>query len=409
MKNKQVIIRVATVIVSALLIIAAYALIVGDGTIFKGNSDGETLKAKVIRVTDVVATSVNGESEIVTVSFKAQVLGGERRGKTVDVIQEIDKTYAFSPRQVEQNDKILIEGFTEGGETLFYFGDYVRITPLIWLLVIFCVLIVAFSKMQGFKTIISLGFTCLAVFCVLIPAILNGHNIYFWAILVCIYITVMTLLIISGYNKKALCAGIGCVSGVMCSGLVVLISDKFLNMTGLLEEESVYLYQLYPDNPIDLKAIIFAMITIGALGAVMDVSVSISSSLKEIHDNVENPTFGLLVKSGVNIGRDIMGTMANTLVLAYIGCELSATLLQVMYSSSPTTLFSREKIVAELLQALVGSIGILLTIPLTAVVSAALYTGGKRPKKSRKEKKPKYDKYYVEPSDEPSLFERIDK
>ena len=103
MKNKQVIIRVATVIVSALLIIAAYALIVGDGTIFKGNSDGETLKAKVIRVTDVVATSVNGESEIVTVSFKAQVLGGERRGKTVDVIQEIDKTYAFSPRQVEQN------------------------------------------------------------------------------------------------------------------------------------------------------------------------------------------------------------------------------------------------------------------------------------------------------------------
>ena len=373
MKNKQIFIRIATVAVSALLILAAYAYIVGDGTIFKGNSDGETLKARVIRVTDVKSTSVNGESEIVTVTFKAQVLGGERRGKTVDVIQEIDKTYAFSPRQVEQNDKILIEGFTEGSETFFYFGDYVRITPLIWLLVIFCVLIVAFSKMQGLKTIISLGFTCLAVFCVLIPAILNGHNVYFWSILVCVYITVMTLLIISGYNQKALCAGIGCVSGVMCSGLVVLISDKFLNMTGLLEEESVYLYQLYPDNPIDLKAIIFAMITVGALGAVMDVSMSISSALSELRIKSPDIRPKELMKSGFTIGRDMLGTMANTLVLAYIGSSLTSVLLLVAYNSSLGQVINKEMIIAEILQALAGSMGMLLTLPLTSAVCAVIY------------------------------------
>lgn len=373
MKNKQILIRIATVAVSALMILAAYAYIVGDGTIFKGNSDGENLKARVIRVTDVTSTSVNGESEVVTVTFKAQVLDGERRGKTVDVIQEIDKTYAFSPRQVEQNDKILIEGYTEGGETLFYFGDYVRITPLIWLLVIFCVLIVAFSKMQGFKTIISLGFTCLAVFCVLIPAILNGHNIYFWSILVCVYITVMTLLIISGYNQKALCAGIGCVSGVMCSGLVVLISDKFLNMTGLLEEESVYLYQLYPDNPIDLKAIIFAMIIVGALGAVMDVSMSISSALSELKIKSPDIRPKELMKSGFTIGRDMLGTMANTLVLAYIGSSLTSVLLLVAYNSSLGQVINKEMIIAEILQALAGSMGMLLTLPLTSAVCAVIY------------------------------------
>lgn len=373
MKNKQIFIKIATVAVSALLILAAYAFIVGDGTIFKGNSDGETLKARVIRVTDVKSTSVNGESEIVTVTFKAQVLGGERRGKTVDVIQEIDKTYAFSPRQVEQNDKILIEGFTEGSETFFYFGDYVRITPLIWLLVIFCVLIVAFSKMQGLKTIISLSFTCLAVFCVLIPAILNGHNVYFWAILVCVYITVMTLLIISGCNQKALCAGIGCVSGVLCSGLVVLISDKFLNMTGLLEEESVYLYQLYPDNPIDLKAIIFAMITIGALGAVMDVSMSISSALSELKIKSPDIRPKELMKSGFTIGRDMLGTMANTLVLAYIGSSLTSVLLLVAYNSSLGQVINKEMIIAEILQALAGSMGMLLTLPLTSAVCAVIY------------------------------------
>ena len=106
-----------------------------------------------------------------------------------------------------------------------------------------------------------------------------------------------------------------------------------------------------------------------------------------------------------------MGTMANTLVLAYIGCELSATLLSVVYSSSMRTLFSREKIVEELLQALVGSIGLLLTIPLTAAVSSALYMGvdhfSKAARQKRRKKNPERDKYYVEPSIEPSLFESV--
>lgn len=373
MKNKNLIIRILTVAVSALLIIAAYSYIVGDGTIFKGTMEGETVRARVIRVTDTETQSVNGESEIITVRFKAQALNTKLRGKTLDVIQEIDKSYAFSPRQVEQNDKVLVESYTENGETLFYFGDYVRITPLIWLLVIFCVLIVAFSRVQGLKTIVSLGFTCLAVFCVLIPAILNGHNVYFWSVLVCVYITVMTLSIISGYNMKALCACIGCMGGVLCSGMVVLIMDKFLNMTGLLEEESIYLYQLYPDNPINLKAIIFAMIIVGALGAVMDVSMSVSSSLYELRTKSPDIKPSELMKSGFTIGRDMMGTMANTLVLAYIGSSLTCVLLLVSYNANIEQVVNKEMIIAEILQALAGSMGMLLALPLTSAVCAAMY------------------------------------
>ena len=373
MRNKKIIIRILTVVVSALLIFAGYIYIVGGSTIFKGNMEGETVRARVIRVTEVSSQNVNGESEILTVHFKAQALNTDRRGKTLDVIQEIDKSYAFSPKQVEQNDKILIESYTEGGETLYYFGDYVRITPLIWLLAVFCVLIVVFSKMQGLKTVISLGFTCISVFCVLIPAILNGHNIYLWSIIVCIYITVMTLCIISGYNMKSLCAGIGCVCGVMCAGLVVLVTDKFLNMTGLLEEESVYLYQLYPDNPINLKAVIFAMIIVGALGAVMDVSMSISSSLYELRTKSPDIRPSELMKSGFTIGRDMMGTMANTLVLAYIGSSLTSVLLLVSYNANLEQVINKEMIIAEILQALAGSMGMLLTLPLTSAVCAAMY------------------------------------
>ncbi len=373
MKSRQSIYQIISVFVSALIILFSYMYIVGDGTIFKGELDGEIIKARVIRVTDVQTQNVTGESEFVTVTFKAQALNSDLRGKTLDAVQEIDRSYAFSPRQVEENDKILIDSYTQNGQQKFYFGDFIRITPLLWLLLVFCILIVVFSKMQGLKTVVSLGFTCLAVFTVLIPAILNGHNIYLWSILVCVFITVMTLAIISGFSTKSLCAGIGCVCGVLCAGLITLIMDKFLNMTGLIEEESIYLVQLYPDNPINLKAIIFAMIIVGAVGAVMDVSMSISSSLYELRLKSPDIRPKELMKSGFTIGRDMMGTMANTLVLAYIGSSLTSVLLLVAYNAGIEQVVNRELIIAEILQALAGSMGMLLTLPLTSAVCSVVY------------------------------------
>ena len=373
MKNKQSIYQIVAVIVSALLIFLANLYVTGGAPVFKGSTEGETVRCRVIRVTDVRTDNVSGETEFVTVRFKAQVLNTALRGKTLEVVQEIDRSFVFCPKQVEQNDKILVESYTADGETHYYFGDYVRITPLLWLLAIFCILIIVFSRIQGLKTIVSLGFTCFSVFVVLIPAILNGHNIYFWSIAVCMFITVMTLSIISGFNVKALCAGIGCLCGVLCAGLTVLISDKFLNMTGMLEEESVYLIQLYPDNPINLKAIIFAMIIVGAVGAVMDVSMSISSSLYELRLKSPHIRPVELMKSGFTIGRDMMGTMANTLVLAYIGSSLTSVLLLVAYNAGIEQVINKEMIVAEILQALAGSLGMLLTLPLTSAVCAAIY------------------------------------
>ena len=131
MKNRQAVYQIISVFVSALIILAGYLLVVGGGTIFKGSMEGETIKCKVLRVTEVEKGNVSGENEFLTVHFKAQALNTSLRGKTLEVIQEIDKSYAFSPRQVEQGDKILVEGFTQNGTLNYYFGDFVRITPLL--------------------------------------------------------------------------------------------------------------------------------------------------------------------------------------------------------------------------------------------------------------------------------------
>lgn len=167
--KKQTVYQVIAVVVSALLVLFAYLYVAESGNIFKGTMDGETVRCRVIRVTDIRTENVSGENEFVTVSFKAQALNTSLKGKTLEVVQEMDKSYVFCPKQVEQGDEILVEGYSDNGETQYYFGDYVRITPLLWLLAIFCVLIIVFSKMQGLKTIISLGFTCLSVLLCLSP------------------------------------------------------------------------------------------------------------------------------------------------------------------------------------------------------------------------------------------------
>lgn len=412
-KRTAIIVYIVTVIVSALLLYAGNRYVYDSESMFQGGYEDGACSARVTEILSsrsddvIVDNTVIGKEFIIL--FDCKILSGEHKGETV-MASESGTPYDTVPlEKVKVGDRILLthsEDQNAAVEWLMY--EFDRTMPL-WILgIAFCAIVLLFGRMKGVNTLISLGYTCVAVFAVFVPSVLSGKNIYLWSIITCIYIIIMTLLIIDGLHKKTLAAIIGCSSGVIVSGLLTLLASHFLHLTGITTEDTIYIKQSFN---IDLNALIFAGIILGSVGAVMDVSVSISSSLAELHDKVEHPTYKGLLGSGITIGRDIMGTMANTLVLAYIGCELSATLLSVVYSSSMRTLFSREKIVEELLQALVGSIGLLLTIPLTAAVSSALYMGvdhfSKAARQKRRKKNPERDKYYVEPSSEPSLFESV--
>lgn len=150
----------------------------------------------------------------------------------------------------------------------------------------------------------------------------------------------------------------------------------------MTDEHSIYITMLFPDKPIDLVALVFSGIIIGALGAIMDVAMDISSSLNEIVIHVPDIKFTELFRSGMRIGRDIMGTMSNTLILAYIGSSVTDIMLLITYSSSIVELANREVIIADMLQALAGSMAILLTVPFTVVLAGIVYLGKRRIKKA---------------------------
>lgn len=376
--QKQTIIYIITVLLSILYVVIGNRIAAQGLETAEGADARVPLKAEVVKIISRNDRAEDGSvSGVITLTFEAKVLSGEKEGKIVTAVQQIDSVYPAKLKEVAEKDKILLYENTESEIGGWIMGEYVRFDPLLILGILFCVGLLVFGRMKGVNTIVSLAFTCLAVFAVFIPSIMSGQNIYLWSIITCIFITVMTLLIVNGANRKSLAAGIGCFSGVAMAGLLTLIMDGIIHLTGWLDECSINLYMLNPDDPIDLKAIIFAGIIIGAIGAIMDVSMSLSSSLHELKQKLPDASAATLFRSGITIGRDIMGTMANTLVLAYIGSSLSTILLIIAYTSSMTGLLNRETIIVEILNALAGSIGILLTIPLTSMVCAILYAGKK--------------------------------
>lgn len=370
------------IVFGIVLVLSIIYILVGNKIAMKNNSFLDQVtkidnpRAKVTRVIERKETPllVDGlENQYNTdITFEAQILSGEHKDELVIATQNISTYIAGTIKEVETGDKILLFNQQDyAGKSSWYFMEYSRTGALLILTAIFLGLILLFGRTQGVKTLISLVFTVLSIFLVLIPAILGGQNIYAWTIATCAFITLSTVILVYGTSRKTFATALGCIGGVIVAGILTLIMNGALKLTGFVDENAIYLQQL--NSSIDLKAIIFGGILIGALGAIMDVSIDIASSLSEVADKMEKPDFGTIVKSGFNIGKDIMGTMTNTLILAYIGSSLSTVLLLTASSHSISYLFNLEMITVEILQAIVGSIGILTTIPLTSVIAATLY------------------------------------
>ena len=309
---------------------------------------------------------------IIDITFLAHINSGERRGDQVAVQQHLSDMFLVNEREVSVGDRVLL--VYTGSATGYFFANYARINNVAILAGAFLVLVILFGRKKGFNAIVALGFTCMAVFFVFIPAILSGMNTYITTIVICIYAIISTLLIVIGPNKKAVSAIFGCLGGVFLAGTLMLIMDNILMLTGILDQETQNLLLLPTENPINLRAIIFAGVIIGAVGAIMDVAMSIASSLWEVKEAGQDADFASIFKSGINIGKDILGTMLNTLILAYIGSSLSLILLITVHTTSYLELFNMEIIIVEFLRALVGSFGMFFTIPLTAGICGWLYT-----------------------------------
>lgn len=340
---------------------------------YTNQSDGtEVFAATIVSIEEIVVTEGQNETTDTTIYFTAEMENSKGNTVTVVGIQEIIGVYSYNDLPVEEGDSILISS-SVADENIYTFSSYNRTGVLMYLIIFFFICIILIGRTKGLNTILSLVITCLVIFMVYLPSILSSFNVYISTIVVSIVIIVTSLLIINNFNKKTLCAILGNVGGLFVAGLLAFIFNSILKLTGMVDQSYVFLLYANAENPYNLLSILWGGMVIGSLGAVMDVSMSIASAMHEIAEHMSDKTFVKMFKSGMNIGRDAIGTMTNTLILAYIGGSIATVLLLIINNKDILYLFSLEMISIQIIQAVVGSMGILFAVPITAVCSAYLY------------------------------------
>lgn len=251
--------------------------------------------------------------------------------------------------------------------------DYYR-EPVVWAVMIaFALLLLALGGLQGFKALISLVLTGAAILFLLIPAVYEGFNPILAAVLTSAFATATTMILIAGFSNKSLAATIGTTCGVAISGVLGLIVIKLAPLSGLADPEARILlgnFAAAGDQALDFQGILAAGILISSLGAAMDVAISIASSAQELHSVDSSQQKRKLFTHLMVVGKDIMGTMTNTLILAYVGSSMP--LLLLLSQSHGVRFLNMEVIATELCAAIIGSIGLLCAIPLTAAASVFL-------------------------------------
>ncbi len=272
---------------------------------------------------------------------------------------------------LKEGDKVQVQILEDGENVSVTIIDYVRNSYMLLMFIIFLLSIVLIGGRQGVKAIIALLITILAVYFILIKGIFHGLDPIWTSIGTCMFIIIATFVVIGGINKKIITAALGTLGGVISAGIVASIFNYLCRMSGA-GEDAVQLSISMTTMVFDFKDLLFAGIIISALGACMDVGMSIASSLDEI--KIKNPTitYKELFASGMNIGRDAISTMTNTLILAYVGGAITLILLFMASNVSFVDIMNKETIAQEIVSAIAGSMGVVYTVPITAFVYSLL-------------------------------------
>ena len=343
------------------------------------NGDPPTYKAEVLSVTETENEIKAFAPGSIQYEVRLRIDSGPAEGTEATITHRTLNNPAFDIHP-QEGENIIIRAENDS----YAIVDYDRLPAMFALFLGFAALLICFGGMTGAKALLVLLFAVLLIAKGLITLILFApSHILLWTILIGAAITLATQLIVNGRNVKSAGAIIGTIGGILIASLVAVLAIHCTYLTGVSEEQAGMLKVLYFKD-VDFRELLFSGIVLGALGAVMDVAVSIASAQYEMKQLAPKTKFQALVTSGLNVGRDVMGTMANTLVLAYIGGALPLILLISAQPDLPLLhVMNLNMIATEVVRSLIGSIGLLCAIPITAYATAFLITI--RPRRKKRE------------------------
>ena len=304
-------------------------------------------------------------------SLLVAVTSGQYRGQTLLTSNAVGPLYG-EPAASGDHVTLLISTYADGSHNATVY-EHDRSIAIGLILAAFLLVTVLVGGKTGAKSILGLAMTVAVLVLLLIPLLLKGWPTVWTVFLLCSYIAVVCFVILGGVNRKILCACLGTIAGMALATVFGLGAQALAHVNGLRISNVEPLLQLrQTGTPIGLRGLLVGGIIISSLGAVMDVAMSISSALSELKAVNPEMTLGELWKSGRNIGRDMVGTMTNTLILAFLGSGF--TLMIYLYSLDLPwrELMSSSYLALEVVSGVSSAIGVILAVPVTTIIGALL-------------------------------------
>ncbi|OCN00196.1 hypothetical protein A7X67_17450 [Clostridium sp. W14A] len=370
--KKALCLRAAVILV---FLIAAAGLIAAFGgfrllTLSGQGGDSDFVSAKVLEISeDNTSTDpASGGRRVGEQQLKIQILQGPHKGEVMETpnyLSALHNVYAH------QGSRIVVRIDTQkSGSYAASVYNYDRSAVLLGITSFFLLLLCVAGGKRGIRSMFGLLFTMSCVFFLLIPMILNAVSPVLAAVVIALLTSPVCFLLLAGWNGKAVSAMLGTAAGVAFSGLFSAAAGAAAGMNGFNMQEAESLLLQTGKSNIQIDGLLVAGIIVSSLGAVMDIAISIASAVSELHAASPKMEARKLFRSGLSIGRDAMGTMANTLILAFTGSSLNMLVLIGSYGIPFSQLISTDLIGVELLQSIAGCIGIILTVPLVALISS---------------------------------------
>lgn len=345
------------------------ALLIFASPAFANDEEEGEVKSETVRgeVVELIQDSMDVQEIVV------EVKQGEFRGERITTVHRLSGNPAQDFYFNEGETVLLWIEHRDGEVQRSLVREVSRDMYLGYVVAFFVLSLVAIGGMKGVKTVISLGITIFLILQILIPLIIAGISPIPLTIVVSSLIATSSVLIIGGFNRKSVAAIIGTIGGVLIAGIIAWFMMRMTRLTGLSGEESQMLMYMSSQVEFDFTGLLFAGMIIGAVGAVLDIGMSIASAIEEVKKNNPDISARGMFKSGMNLGKDIMGTMANTLILAYTGASMSLLIVIQAHNVSFNRVINMDSIATEIVRVFAGSIGLIYAIPITAIVAAMMY------------------------------------
>lgn len=376
MKQKNNIIKFGcTALAVILLVVMAIIFNVNDKTVLLENEGRNFEKAEVTQILKDNVTKNGNKVGNQTVLLK--ILTGDHKGKEVEA--ESSSSYLYGTHCKQGETVVAIVSESKGEITASVYSN--NRSPMIWLMVaIFIIIVVLVGGKKGVSSILALLFTMACIFFVFLPMIYRGFSPILSAIIVIAFTTIVTMCFIDGISKKSVSAMIGTIFGVIIAGVFALIFGNVTSISGYNVSDIENLVYVGEMTDIQIGQLLFAGILIASLGAVMDVGMSISSTLCEIKEKNPSLTMKELFLSGMNVGRDMMGTMTNTLILAFTGGSINTLVFIYAYNYQYLQIMNMYSVGIEIMQGLSASLGVILAVPFTSLITSILISGKSKEK-----------------------------